>query len=151
MHKVLLPVDGSRSAFEAALYLVHFVRQHGPIEVHVTNVQPRSLGWSSQSEDAGNVVGPQAIDAHLALKSVLHALSEAGIAYQTHLKLGDPATTLVALANELGCDHIVMGTRGLGAISGIVLGSVARDVLHLATVPVICVKENPGTISDISE
>jgi nucleotide-binding universal stress UspA family protein len=52
--------------------------------------------------------------------------------------------TLAALADELGCDHIIMGTRGLGAISSIVLGSVTRKVLHLANVPVTCVKsESP--------
>lgn len=51
-----------------------------------------------------------------------------------------PAEVLAALADELGCDHIVMGTRGLGAISGIVLGSVTRKVLHLTRIPVTCIK-----------
>jgi nucleotide-binding universal stress UspA family protein len=50
----------------------------------------------------------------------------------------------VALADELDCDHIVMGTRGLGAIPGIVLGSVTRKVLHLAKVPVVCIRSAPA-------
>lgn len=141
MRKVLLPVDGSDSAFQAAMYLIDFVRQHGPVEVQVVNIQPKPLQWQTHGMEQDAIDNHLAIDAHFAMKSVVHAFNEAQIAYQTHVKLGDPAETLVALANELGCDHIVMGTRGLGALSGIALGSVARKVLHLANIPVLCVKE----------
>ena len=41
MRKVLLPVDGSTSAFQATLYIIDFIRINGPIEVHVVNVQPK--------------------------------------------------------------------------------------------------------------
>lgn len=144
MRKVLLPVDGSDSAFQAALYLIDFIQKHGPVEVHVVNVQPKPQEWQTHGMEKEAIREHLAVEAHLAMKSVLHALNEAGIASQTHVKLGDTAETLVALAEELGCDHIVMGTRGLGAISGMVLGSVTRKVLHLANVPVICIKNEPG-------
>jgi len=141
MRKVLLPVDGSDSAFQTALYLVEFVRQHGPIEVHVVNVQPKPVGWQTRGMEKDVINDHLAVEAQLAMKPILHVLNEEKIPYQTHVKLGDPAETLAALADGLGCDHIVMGTRGLGAISGIVLGSVTRKVLHLAKVPVLCIKE----------
>lgn len=144
MRKVLLPVDGSASAFQAALYLIDFIQKHGPVEVHVVNVQPKPQEWQTHGMEKEAISDHLAVDAHLALKPILHVLNEKNIACQTHTKLGDPAETLVALADELGCDHIVMGTRGLGAISGIVLGSVTRKVLHLANVPVICIKNEPG-------
>lgn len=140
MHKALLSTDGSDSAFQAATYLVDFIGKHGPIEVHVANIQPRPLEWQTHGMEKEAIHEHLEVEAHLAMKSVLHALNKAGITCQTHIKLGDTAETLVALAEELGCDHIVMGTRGLGAISGIVLGSVTRKVLHLANVPVTCVK-----------
>jgi len=140
MRKVLLPVDGSDSAFQAALYLAEHVRQHGPVEVHVANVQPKPIEWQTHGMEKEAINNHLEVDAHLAMKAVLHVLNEEQIPHQTHVKLGDPAETLVALAEELGCDHIVMGTRGLGAVSGIVLGSVTRKVLHLANVPVLCIK-----------
>jgi nucleotide-binding universal stress UspA family protein len=50
------------------------------------------------------------------------------------------APTLVKHAASKGCDMIYMGTRGLTATSGLLLGSVATRVLHLARVPVVLVK-----------
>jgi hypothetical protein len=93
MRKVLLPVDGSDSAFHAALYLIDFVRQHGPVEVHVVNVQPKPLEWQTHGMEKEAINDHLAIDAHLALKPVLHMLDEEEIAYQTHIKLGAPAET----------------------------------------------------------
>ena len=67
-------------------------------------------------------------------------LKEAGIAHKTYVRQGDTAEAVVALAEELGCDTIVMGTPGLGGLAALALGSVTRKVLHLAALPVICIK-----------
>ncbi len=139
MRNVLVPVDGSDAAFQAVLYLIDFIGQHGSVEVHVVNVQPKPVEWQTHGMEKEAIDAHLATDAHLVLKPVLHALNEAEIDCRQHVKLGDVAETVVALANELGCDTIVMGTRGLGAIPGLLLGSVTRKVLHLARIPVICV------------
>ena len=51
-----------------------------------------------------------------------------------------PRPEAVAAARKLGCDSIVMGCRGMGAIKSLILGSTATKVIHLATVPVTIVK-----------
>jgi hypothetical protein len=51
MRKVLLPVDGSNSAYQAALYLVDVVRRHGPVEVQV--VQPKPVEWQTHGMEEG--------------------------------------------------------------------------------------------------
>lgn len=140
MPKLLLPVDGSDSAFQATLYVIDFVKKHDPVELYVVNVQPKPLTWQTYGVEKEGINDYQAIESHMVMKPILHTLNEEKVAYQTHVRLGNPAETVSALADELGCDHISMGTRGLGAISGIVLGSVTRKVLHLANVPVTCVK-----------
>lgn len=117
MKKVLLPVDGSAAAVEAALYLVHFVEEHGAVEIHVLNVQACPLEWQSREMEQEAIDSHRAVEAHLAMNPVLHALNKKGIVHQTHVKLGDAAETAVALAAELGCDHIVMGTRGLHCVT----------------------------------
>jgi nucleotide-binding universal stress UspA family protein len=130
MRNILLAVDGSEPSFRAALFLIRFIREHGPADIHVVTVEAKPLCHT----------GRDAILAHTKMKPVLHALNEEGIAYQSHVKVGKVARTLVSLADELGCDTILMGTRGLGEISGMTLGSVTRKVLHLANQPVLCVK-----------
>ena len=57
----------------------------------------------------------------------------------TGLLFGENAW-VVEHANRTGCDMICMGTRGMTAMSGLVMGSVATRVLHLARVPVLLVK-----------
>jgi nucleotide-binding universal stress UspA family protein len=44
------------------------------------------------------------------------------------------------VAREKSIDHIVMGARGLGSIQGLLLGSVATKVIHLAEVPITLIK-----------
>ena len=51
-----------------------------------------------------------------------------------------PGEQIVAFADEHACDLIVMGSRGLGALRGI-LGSVSSHVLREAAVPVLIVKQ----------
>lgn len=140
MRNVLLPVDGSAHAFEAALYLIDFVKTHGSIQVHVVNIEPAPHAWQTRGMEAEAIQEHLNIRAHTAMSSTLHALNEAGIPHRFHVRMGDPAEAIIALAEELGCDTIVMGTRGLGALAGLALGSVTRKVLHLSTVPVVCVK-----------
>jgi len=68
-------------------------------------------------------------------------LAEAGV--PVHLQVvvrDDPAMAITQVSRQLNCDLIVMGTRGMGTVAGLVLGSVASRVVHLADMPVTMVK-----------
>jgi nucleotide-binding universal stress UspA family protein len=54
--------------------------------------------------------------------------------------IGNAAEKIVKRAEELGCDGIVIGTQGRGAIGSLLMGSVAIKVVHLTTLPVTLVK-----------
>ncbi len=56
------------------------------------------------------------------------------------MERGDAATGILAIASDSDVDTIVMGTRGLSDIQGLVLGSVAHRVAHGADCRVIAVK-----------
>ena len=55
-------------------------------------------------------------------------------------RVGEPGPSIAALARETGCDMIVMGTRGLGAPTGALLGSVAQATLEAAAMPVLLIR-----------
>ena len=57
---------------------------------------------------------------------------------------GDPAKAIMRSLEEDGCDMVVMGTRGLGALQAAFLGSVSSYVLQHAKCPVTLVKADDG-------
>jgi nucleotide-binding universal stress UspA family protein len=56
---------------------------------------------------------------------------------------GDPRTALLDVAEERGADLIVIGSRGLGPVSKLVLGSVASSLIHHSHVPVTVIPRMP--------
>ena len=75
-----------------------------------------------------------------ALKKAMQKLDAAKVKYHYHIGVGEEAEVICQYAKEKGCDQIFMGTRGLGSVSDLVLGSVATKVIHLSPVPVLLVK-----------
>jgi nucleotide-binding universal stress UspA family protein len=67
-------------------------------------------------------------------------LDAAGIRYAPHILVGQIGPTIVDHAHRTGCNMIYMGTRGMTALSNMVMGSIATRVLHLAHVPVVLVR-----------
>ncbi|MCX6656895.1 MAG: universal stress protein [Candidatus Bathyarchaeota archaeon] len=59
---------------------------------------------------------------------------------ETILKEGRPSSTIVSEADRLGVSLIVMGSRGLGGISGWILGSTSRQVVDQCTKAILIVK-----------
>jgi nucleotide-binding universal stress UspA family protein len=67
-------------------------------------------------------------------------LTEAGVPFQPRREFGHPVDTIVAAAQDLQADLIVLGSRGLSAWKALLLGSVSDGVLHHAPCPVLIVR-----------
>ena len=67
-------------------------------------------------------------------------LSASALPWQLHVVMGDAADAIVALSAHLGCQTIVIGSRGLGATENLLVGSVAYKVIHLSPVSVLVVR-----------
>lgn len=140
MRKLLIAVDASEHSDRAVEYVISLNKEHGPLEVHVVNVEPAPIAWQTQGMETAAIHAHLLTVCHTSIQASIKALKAGGIHAQAHCKLGDVAEEIVKTAEELECDTIIIGTRGLGAISGLALGSVTRKVLYLTQVPVICVK-----------
>jgi nucleotide-binding universal stress UspA family protein len=53
---------------------------------------------------------------------------------------GKPSSTIVNTAEEFDVDLIVIGSRGIGGITGWILGSTSRNVVESCTKPILVVK-----------
>jgi len=142
LQRILVPVDGSETAVRAVDYALHLARgSRGPVELHLLTVQPPIVSGGVRMFFKHEEIEAYYQDSgQEALRAAREQLDKAGQAYVQHVRVGPIGETIVAYANEKHCDHIVMGSRGLGAISGMVLGSAATKVIHLADVPVTLVK-----------
>jgi len=66
--------------------------------------------------------------------------SHPDIKFEARLKKGHPANVIVDVAKSEGVDLIVMGSRGLGGITGSILGSTSQAVVHSCTCPILIIK-----------
>jgi len=138
--RILVPVDGSDSSLAAVRFVTGKLAAGGTPEIHLLNVQAPLPSAASSFIDAGVVRGYHDEEGQKDLAAARKLLDEAGVACTAHVAVGDPADTIATYAEQKKCDAIVMGTRGLGRIGNLLLGSVATKVLHLTKVPVTLVK-----------
>jgi nucleotide-binding universal stress UspA family protein len=142
MPKLLVAIDGSQSATHALEYAIDLVRALGSGSLHLLTVFPEPVIYGEiqvyvpreRMEELQKKHGRDFLDPALELAR------KAGVAHTGEVVMGDTAATIAARAQELGCNGIVMGTRGLGAVANLILGSVATKVVHLTPLPVTLVK-----------
>ncbi len=103
--------------YDAKLVVVHAVAEDGgarqPPQMRVRKVLDEAAG------DAGRQLGRDVV---------------------THLETGDPADVILRAIGREGADLVVMGSRGLGEIKGLLQGSVSHKIAQLAPCPCLTVK-----------
>lgn len=139
--KILLPVDGSAHSDRATRHVVAMLQGCGGHQVLLVNVQaPIDAPEVRGHMRADEIEAMQTSRGGDALVSARALLDQAGIVYAPNVLLGPVAETLAQYAVDQGCDKIVMGTRGRGALGSVLLGSVTTELLRLTELPVTLVK-----------
>ena len=139
--RVLVPVDGSAPALHAVEYIcqLHGAGLDLKVELsHVTAPLPDGLVADFVTKDMMDTYRSE--QASAAQSAAVERLREAGVRFSTHAVSGRAAERIVELARALKCGRIVLGTRGLGSLAGLLLGSTSYQVIHLADVPVTLVR-----------
>jgi nucleotide-binding universal stress UspA family protein len=140
MPDLLLPFDNSPSALRALDHAVALAGGRPGTRVHLLGVLDEVGQDTRELIDAAEIERVLSAEASAMLDPARVRLEAAGVLTTVHALTGAPARVIADLAREQGVAQIVMGTRGLGPIPGLVLGSVASRVLQFAQCPVTLVK-----------
>lgn len=137
-HKILLAVDGSvhsdlaadyagklATVFKAVLLIVHAYPQTSDL-----------LGY----DDFEKLVARRKSTGQIVLKNVRERLASNSVTVHEDLLEGPEAEAILAAATAQQVDLVVMGTRGLSTIEGMLFGSISRKVAHHAHCPVLLIR-----------
>jgi nucleotide-binding universal stress UspA family protein len=128
----LVAIDGSDHAQRAVAEAADLVAQISGAMLHLVNIQP----WLSK-EAAETGLAERGWQACAEARALL---TTKGLPWRLDVAMGPTAEHIVAIAQRLGCGHIVIGSRGLGAAENLLIGSVAYKVIHLSPVSVLVVR-----------
>jgi nucleotide-binding universal stress UspA family protein len=78
--------------------------------------------------------------ARAAVDEAVARAAEVGVESESEILEGDPAEQILELARLRDADLVIVGSRDLGPITGVLLGSVSRAIVHDADRPVLVVK-----------
>lgn len=139
--RILLATDGSRDASFAARAAADVCYRPGS-ELHVVHVW-QGVPPSPERPASGSFL--HELEARERLEEQTERLEEHGATVAgEHLRQGSPADEIAGLAEELEAGLVVVGSRGLGPVKRLVMGSVSRGVVRLASCPTLVVRGGPG-------
>ena len=145
---ILAPIDGSANANYAVDLAGDLANRYGA-KLTLLHATP-DFRWSTVPHDLLEFASAE----HLRPGELMQGLSEkllnaaeqrakqhGAVDVNCIADIGDPATCIVDYARNHSCDAIVLGTRGLSDIQGLIFGSVAHKVTHLS--PCTCITVRP--------
>jgi len=146
--KILLATDGSEEAALAATTAADLAQKTGS-ELHIVNIRPAPVyieptsevvHWISSIEERERKEAQRLLDAQAEQIKALGATVA-----QPHVRLGRPDEEIVFLAEEIGAGLIAIGSRGLGGMRRVLVGSVSDSVVRHAHCPVLVMRAEKGS------
>ena len=141
--KILIAIDGSKNSIKALSHAVAMARSFDA-ELCILYISAFSQQLPLTDQIKGSKI-PQFSPSNpesFAKKVIAEALRcvPEGIRVTTHDEPGEPRIAITEFAERNGYDVIVLGSRGLGTISGLLMGSVSSYVIHKVKCPVFIIK-----------
>jgi len=141
--RILVAYDGSAHADRALASAVELVKLAGRADLLIATVIQPDDGEEITDSIKSAVAADSPRERHIRAEKLL-ARAEQQVSvemnYETIIAEGWPGATLVDLAKSRHCDLIIMGSRGMGAVKSLFLGSVSSQVVKNADCAVMIVK-----------
>jgi nucleotide-binding universal stress UspA family protein len=134
---ILVPVDGSEGSDRAITHAISMAEVCNAKLNFLYEANINQLAINACLSDAileavtkaGNVILDRAME-----------MVPSGIEKEAFSETGSPAVVILDFATSNNADLIVMGSRGLGIVKGVLLGSVSQYIVEQARCPVLVVK-----------
>lgn len=146
MSKILVPVDGTANAMQAARFAVKTALDQGNIEVHLLHVRAPLPQHMARFLKRGERASWNAAEAERALSHARGLLMNHGIPFAEHIERGDPAHTIDRVARRLKVDQIVIGHSSIPLVGRLFRRSVTTTLTELTRVPVQVIAGERGTL-----
>jgi nucleotide-binding universal stress UspA family protein len=140
MKAILVAVDGSPNSDRAVKHALDLVAAGLSAELHFLNVQPNLGGAISTFVDRDQIDSYRREEGNKSLASAVELAKKASVPAKVHIGVGRQGEIVRDYARKLGAGMVVMGTRGHTGLAGVLLGSVAQDVIAHVDMPVTLVK-----------
>ena len=135
IERVLIPVDGSDSSRNAAKYAAHLVSPRNA-KLYLLNVW-EPINMTIGGEMAEKLRQSAQAKAMATLEEYRKLLEPCGMEIELIARSGRPDYVILNAQDELDCDLIVIGSRGLSVLENVIMGSVVTRVLEGASCPVL--------------
>jgi nucleotide-binding universal stress UspA family protein len=151
---ILFPTDFSPHAEHASAYAVALAKKYeGTLHiVHCVDCTMYAQGAANSrylsEEDLATLQTSMRDHAESQLQGVVESPAMAGVKVESHVATGRPATEILTLAEELGCDLIVLATHGRSGLDHMVFGSVCEKIIRQAQMPVLSIKKKEHEFVD---
>jgi nucleotide-binding universal stress UspA family protein len=141
MEKILIAIDGSPASHEAVEFGVQLAAEQDAAAVFVHVVQPLDVVPMTCFGMAAGVRPHEVTEEERQpLVEAKAAAEHQGVHATAKLLVGDAVDEIVACADNLDVDLIVIGSRGHGKLSSALLGSVSRGVVSESKRPVLIIR-----------
>jgi nucleotide-binding universal stress UspA family protein len=145
-NKILVAYDGSSQSKKALEWAIDLSRNsNGKVivafvaePVHRTPVYGIEVGSEQNIVDALKEVEGREL---IILEDAKNFCISRGVDVKTELLYGNIAQTIINYAKSESADLIIAGTKGHGAVEGLLMGSVTGKLVSLAHIPVLVVKD----------
>ncbi|MDP3563958.1 MAG: universal stress protein [Methanoregula sp.] len=138
--KILLATDGSENASRAADAAIGLAQGLSLPSITIAHIVTSPPSESRMVQAKFDVHSLLVEESRKAISGTLNRCDAAGIAYTLKVAIGDPAQEIIAHIAKEQIDLVIIGSRGLGTLKGVLIGSVSQKIAHLAPCPVLIVK-----------
>jgi nucleotide-binding universal stress UspA family protein len=150
LDQILVPIDGSENARDAAQHAVRLARAYASTVTFLHVVSDAVVAELAQREgdDGAHHAHDRLVEQGQAyLRDVARLADQRGVSHREVIGDGDPCAVICETAASIGADLVVMGKIGHQGARRILVGSIARRVIETCERPVLIVPIAPPAVT----